>query len=121
MPNARRRSDTNGSPRKRRNAPARSLEARENQLILLATNLAERQLMEGTASSQIIAHYLRLGTTREKLEQERLRQENELSRAKTESIRSGKKMEELYENAMSAFRVYSGHGDEENYNDDDDM
>lgn len=120
MPRARKRVD--GQPvttRKRSHPPAKTLEARENQLILLATDLAERQLMEGTASSQIIAHYLRLGTTRERLEQERLRQENELSRAKTESIRSAKKMEELYNQAISAFRVYSGRDDEEIYEEDE--
>lgn len=93
--------------------PAKSLEARENQLILLATNLAEKQLREGTASSQVISHYLRLGTTRERLEQERLRYENELVQAKTESMKSAKSAEELYLKAIDAFRVYGGYNSEE--------
>lgn len=100
--------------------PGTSLEARENQLILLATNLAERQLREGTASSQVIAHYLKLGTTRERLEQERLRNENELAKAKTESYHSAQHSEELYQEALNMFRIYSGHGDEEDYDDYDD-
>lgn len=97
----------------RAQAPAKSLEARENQLVLLATNLAEKQLREGTASSQVIYHYLKLGTTREKLEQERLRNENELAKAKTDRIKSEKVAEELYWKAMEAFRSYSGQDTEE--------
>lgn len=95
----------NSSGRKR--APARSADAREAQLISLATDLAERQLREGTASSQVIAHYLRLGTSRERLEQERLRHENELAQAKTESIRASQRNDAKYEEALNAFRSYS--------------
>lgn len=102
------------------NVPGTSLEARENQLILLATNLAEKQLREGTASSQVVAHYLKLGSSRERLEQERLRKENELAAAKTESYQSAKHSEELYQEALNAFRIYSGHGDDEDYEDYDD-
>lgn len=87
--------------------PGQTLESRENQLILLATNLAEKQLRDGTASSQVIAHYLKLGSTRERLEQERLRQENELARAKTESIESQKQQEIELQEVMRAFRSYS--------------
>lgn len=97
----------------RRSPPAMSLEARENQLILLATNRAEEQLRNGTASTQVIVHYLRLGTTRERLEQEKLRQENELARAKTENIKSAQHSEELYQQALDAFRSYGGYEDEE--------
>lgn len=97
----------------RTSPPATSLEARENQLILLATNCAEEQLRNGTASSQVIVHYLRLGTTRERLEQEKLRQENELARAKTENIKSTQHSEELYQQALDAFRSYGGYGDDE--------
>lgn len=99
--------------------PGSSLEARESQMILLATNLAEKQLREGTASSQVIYHYLKLGSTREQLEQERLRQENELAKAKTDSYQSAQRSEELYREALDAFRVYSGHGDTEDYDDED--
>ena len=94
--------------------PALSPEARENQLISLAVDLAERQLLEGTASAQVITHYLKLGTAKEKLEQEKLKKENELLRAKTEAIESSKRVEELYANALNAMRTYSGfEGDDE--------
>lgn len=93
--------------------PAASPEERENQLIALATDLAERQLIEGTAKSQVIVHYLKLGSTKERLEKEILEQQKELMAAKTEAIQSAKRVEELYANAMSAMRRYSGIGGEE--------
>lgn len=93
--------------------PAQSLEARENQLILLATNLAEKQLREGTASSQVIAHYLKLGSTRERLEQERIKHENMLAKAKTESIEMQKQQEIEIREVMEAFRAYSGQDDDD--------
>ena len=73
--------------------PALTPESRENQLVSLAINLAEKQLREGTASSQVITHYLKLGSTQAKLEQEKLKQENELLKAKTETIKSAKEIE----------------------------
>ena len=94
--------------------PALTPEARENQLISLATNLAEQQLMDGTASSQVITHYLKLGTAKSQLELEKLKRENELLRAKTESIESSKRVEELYMNALNAMKNYSGHGGDSN-------
>lgn len=90
--------------------PATTPEARENQLISLATNLAEQQLREGTASSQVITHYLKLGSTKNQLELEKLKRENELLRAKTESIESAKRVEELYSKAIDAIKLYSGNG-----------
>lgn len=98
--------------------PAQTLEARENQLILLATNLAERQLREGTASSQVISHYLKLGSTRERLEQERLRHENGLVRAKTEAYESAKQQEVELQEVLKAFRSYSGHDEDEEFYED---
>ena len=92
--------------------PARSLEAREDQMVALAVDLAEQQLRDGTASAQVITHYLKLGTTREKLEKEKLRQENELLKAKTEAQKSFKRVEELYSSALEAMRSY-GVGDDE--------
>ena len=83
-------------------------EARENQLVSLAVDLAEKQLIEGTASSQVITHYLKLGSTKEKLEREKLEQENELLRARTEALQSAQRVEELYTNALNAMRTYSG-------------
>jgi hypothetical protein len=95
---------------KRRSRPATTPEARENQLIALAVDLAETQLLKGTASSQVISHYLKLGSTKERLEKEILEQQKELMKAKTEAIKSAQKVEELYKNAMTAFRSYSGRG-----------
>lgn len=86
--------------------PALTPEARENQLVSLAVDLAEKQLIEGTASSQVITHYLKLGTMKHKAEMEKLERENELLRAKTESLKSAKRSEELFEEAMKAFRGY---------------
>ena len=91
--------------------PALTPEARENQLIYLATDLAEKQLREGTASSQVITHYLKLGSTKEKLEREKLEEENKLLRAKTENLQSQKNIEEAYLKAINAMKRYSGNGD----------
>ena len=100
------------TPTERTQPPGQTLEARENQLILLATNLAEEQLRNGTASSQIIYHYVKMGSTRERLEQERLRNENGLAKAKTESIEAQKQQEIDFQEAMRAWRSYSGQEDE---------
>lgn len=101
----------------RRRPPATTPEARENQLISLAVDLAEKQLSEGTASSQVISHYLKLGSTKERLEKERLMKENELLTAKTEALKSSKRVEELYKDALSAMRSYSGQERSEDYDD----
>ena len=98
-------------PPKRLRAPAKTLEARENQLISLAVDLAEKQLSEGSASAQVITHYLKLGTTMEILEKEKLKHEVELLQAKTEALQSTKKIEELYLNALNAMHRYSGRVD----------
>lgn len=102
---------TSSSGATRRIRPALSPEARENQLVALAVDLAEKQLLEGTASSQVIVHYLKQGTLKEKLERERLVEENKLLKAKTEAIESTKRSEELMKEAINAFRSYSGHGE----------
>lgn len=94
----------------RRRPPATTIEAREDQLIAAAVDLAERQILEGTASSQVISHFLKLGSTKERLEMEKLRKENELLQAKTESLKSQKVQEELYKSALNAMRSYSGQG-----------
>lgn len=98
----------------RRPRPALTPEARENQLIALAIDRAEQQLLDGTASSQVITHYLKLGSTKERLEREKLERENELLRAKAESIQSAQRIEELYKNALDAMRSYRGEGDSTN-------
>ena len=93
--------------------PALTPEARENQLIALAVDLAERQLREGTASAQVITHYLKLGSTRERIEKEILERQSELLGAKTQAIQSSQRVEELYKNALDAMRTYSGNGGDE--------
>lgn len=90
--------------------PASTVEARENQMIALAVDLAEKQLREGTASSQIIAHFLKLGSTKERIEKEILEKQKDLIEAKTQNLQSAKHIEELYENALNAMRNYSGLG-----------
>ena len=110
MATARRRE----TPRRR---PATTPEGRENQLVSMATDLAERQMIEGTASAQVISHFLKLGSTREKLEQERLANENALLNARVERLASEKRIEELYETALNAMRTYSGQETELDYDD----
>lgn len=98
----------NSSDSLRRMRPALSPEARENQMISLAIDLAERQLLEGTASAQVITHYLKLGSTKERIEKEILERQKDLIEAKTQSLQSAKRIEELYLKAMDAFKSYSG-------------
>lgn len=95
--------------------PAITPEARENQMISLAVNLAEKQLMEGTASSQVISLYLKRAMEKEKddLELEKLREENKLLRAKTESIQAAQRTDEIYLEVMNCMREYSGEMDSE--------
>lgn len=92
----------------RKRPPAKSPEARENQLISLAIDRAEQQLIDGTASATVITHYLKLATQREKLEQERIATQIRLDRAKEENLQSEKNQEELYTKAIQAMRRYQG-------------
>ena len=101
----------NSSVSSRKMRPALSLEARENQLIALAVDCAQKQLMDGTASSQVITHYLKLGSTTHILEKQILEQHKELMEAKTSSIKSGQRIEELYTEALEAMRRYNGQED----------
>ena len=91
--------------------PALTPDSRENQLISLAVDCAEKQMREGTASSQVIVHYLKLGSSKERREKEKLEEEIKLLRAKTEAMKSAKVVEELYTEAINAMKTYSGHGD----------
>lgn len=90
--------------------PAVTEEGRESQMIALAVDCAEKQLREGTASSQIIVHYLKLATEREQLEREKLKTENLLAQAKIEQIKSEKSKEEMFKAAIDAMRSYRGLG-----------
>lgn len=93
---------------KRKTMPALDEESRENQLISLAIDCAEQQLLDGTASSQVIVHYLRLGSSKNKLELEKLKNENELLKAKTETIHMAERSEGLFAEVLNAIRGYRG-------------
>ncbi len=116
---ASKRIDGEKRPNSRR-PPATTPEARENQLVARAVDLAEKQLIEGTASAQVITHYLKLGSSREKLEQERIANENSLLVAKREAMASAARVEELYGAAIDAMRAYAGHAPLNDNNDEDD-
>ena len=91
-----------------RRRPATTPEARENQMVSAAFDLAEEQISNGTASSQVVTHFLKLGTAREKLELRKLETEVELAKAKIDAIESHKRVEELYVDAIKAMRSYAG-------------
>lgn len=97
----------------KKHRPALTPEARETQMIGLAVDLAEKQLREGTASAQVITHYLKLGSTKDRIEKEILEKQKDLITAKTEALQSAKRVEELYSEALNAMRLYSGQGLEE--------
>lgn len=103
---------TGGKGRRPVRPPATTPEARENQLISDAYELAERQIREGKASSQVLTHFLKMGTARERLEQERLKGENQLLHAKVENLAQAGRIETLYSEALDAMRKYSGRDEE---------
>lgn len=93
--------------------PAQSLEQKEDQLALLAMERAEQQIREGTASSQVLCHYLKIGSSKERLEKEILGEQKKLIVAKTDQIESQRKVEELFSNAIAAFTRYSPSEDDD--------
>ena len=97
--------------------PANTIEERENQIISLAIDRAEQQIRDGTVSAQVLCHYLKLGSTRERIEREMIEKDLELKGAKTEALQSAKHIEELYTNAIAAMRTYSGQDE----SDEDDL
>lgn len=103
---------TSSSKSVKRSRPALTPEARENQLIAKAMNEAERRIDDGTASSQLLSHFLKLGTEKARLEKEKLRRESILLEAKVEQLESSKRLEALYENAMKALKGYRTDADE---------
>jgi hypothetical protein len=104
---------------KRRQAPGKTIESRENQLISDAIELAAKQIRLGTVSSQVLSHFVKLGSTTALLEKAKLEKELQLVAAKTDEIKSRKKIEELYANAMKAFGIYRGVEEEEPQDDED--
>lgn len=108
------KADSKNTTRKIR--PALTPEARENQMIALAVDLVEQRLLDGTASSQETTHFLKLGSMKNRLEMEKLQEENRLLKARTEALQSAKRVEELYSEAIKAMRRYSGQGgDDDEY------
>lgn len=97
--------------------PARTPEQQENRMISLAMGLAEKQLIDGSASPTTINHYLKLATTKEQHELEKVRLENQLLKARTEQIGSQAKSEAMYKEAIEAFKHYSGNAEEDTFND----
>ena len=95
--------------------PALTPEAKENMMISLAMDLAEQQLRDGTASSQLITEFVKRGSDKARLENEKLKRENELLKAKTEAMESAKEVEKLYKEALDAMRNYSGNGEPNEY------
>ena len=105
------KADSKNTTRKIR--PALTPEARENQMIALAVELVEQRLLDGTASSQETTHFLKLGSMKNRLEMEKLQEENRLLKARTEALQSAKRVEELYSEAIKAMRRYSGQGSDD--------
>lgn len=99
----------------RKMRPALSPEAEENQMISLAMDLAKQQLQDGTASSQLITEFVKRGSTKARIEQEILEKQKDLIEAKTQSLQSAQRIEELYENALDAMRNYSGQNNSEDH------
>lgn len=101
---------------KRKTKAAESIEENENQMISLAMERVRQRIIDGTASSQELVHFLRLGSTRERLEREILEKQKEQIEAKTDNLKSSAHSEELYSKALAAMSRYSGNrGDEEDY------
>lgn len=92
----------------KRRPPSKTSEGRENQLISMAYDLVEERLRNGTATSQETTHFLKEGSTRSRMERAILKEQQELLKAKTESLKSNKVIEEMYKEAMTAFSTYNG-------------
>lgn len=94
--------------KKSKKAPAKSIKAREEQLVAATFDLAEDQILAGTASSQVMTHFLKIGATTYELELERLKNENELLKAKVEALKSSRNFESLVKEAIDAMQRYGG-------------
>lgn len=102
-------------------SPATNTQDRENQLVSAAMDLAEQQMLAGTASAQVITHYLKLGSSRERLEQEKIKSENSLLATKREMMESEKRIEDLYREALKAMSSYAGNISEDTEDEADDF
>lgn len=126
MPGPRRKKETKEdkkvTKKKLHKAPAKTLDAREKQLVQLSVEEVAKRIKAGTATSQLLLHYLKMGSVTEELAREKIRNENILLKAKTDALASQKRVEELYAEALSAMREYSGQKkpDEDTYDDYED-
>lgn len=102
----------------RKQPTARTEEAREKQMMAYAVDLAEQQLKNGTASSQVLTHYLKLASSKEKVEKEILEEKKKLITAQTEALQSQKRTEEMYKDAITALGIYSGSRSKDDEDDD---
>lgn len=105
----------NSGRSKQSRRPAITPEGRDNQMASLAYDLAEQQLRDGTASSQVITHFLKISSSKNKLEEDILELQKELVKAKTENLKSAKHADELYVKALKAMRIYSGNSKDDDY------
>lgn len=117
------RKKTESTNSRKKLPPALTPEAKENQMIALSMDVAEQMLRSGKPPAQVVTHFLKLGSMKEKLEREKIENENRLLKAKVESLQSQKRVEELYADAINAMKRYSGNYNEEDeyYNDDPDI
>lgn len=106
------RAKSTGTPKKSRTRPSTSPEARQNKLISLAYDLAEKRLIEGTASAQEVTTLLKEGSQRARLELEKLQTENELLKAKITTLEAARNYGADFDRVISAMRAYSGHQEE---------
>lgn len=104
---------------KRRRRRAMTPEEREAQLISLTMDTVEERIRTGKASSQELVHFLRAGSNKERYEKEKMALELELVKAKTENLRMQQKNEEIYSNALKAFKRYNGVDTDEDDEDED--
>lgn len=111
--------DAKGTKRKKKLATARSPEARENQLINLAYEEAEERIRNGTATSQLLTFFLKLGTMREQMEMERLRSDLRVAEAKIRQMDSQNNLEEMFTKAINAMKRYGGEDEGDEYDDYD--
>ena len=96
---------------KRIDKPAMTMESWEDRLVYKLMGLAEKQIDEGTVSSQVLTQFIKLGSEKQKLELEKLKEENKLLRAKTEQLEAETRLEEKYDKAIKFFGLYSGRDD----------
>jgi hypothetical protein len=106
---ARRKSEEGARKRRR---PATSIEAREQELAAKAYDLAEEQIEGGTASSQVVTHFLKVGSRREQLEQQRIGHDIELMQVKKDALERESHVEELFTAAIDAMKSYTGSHDQ---------